>query len=49
MTNVWVDIGGIQSRSDPKVYVVQTATEAIKRCILMATDQGDLVIDPTAG
>ena len=49
MTNVWVDIGGIQSRSDPKVYVVQTATEAIKRCILMATDPGDLVIDPTAG
>ena len=49
MTNVWMDIGGIQSRSDPKVYVVQTATEAIKRCILMATDPGDLVIDPTAG
>ena len=47
--NVWMDIGGIQSRSDPKIYVVQTATEAIQRCILMATDPGDLVLDPTYG
>ena len=45
----WMDIGGVQSRSDPKVYVVQTSTEAIKRCILMATDPGDLVLDPTCG
>ena len=49
LTNVWMDIGGIQSRTDPKVYVVQTAAEAIKRCILMATDTGDLVLDPTCG
>ena len=48
-TNVWMDIGGVQSRTDPKVYVVQTATEAIKRCILMTTDPGDLVLDPTCG
>jgi len=48
-TNIWLDIGGIQSRTDPKIYVVQTATEAIKRCILMATDPGDLVLDPTCG
>ncbi len=48
-TNVWLDIGGVQSRSDPKVFVVQTATEAIKRCILMTTDPGDLVLDPTCG
>jgi len=47
--NVWMDIGGIQSRSDPKIYVVQTATEAIQRCILMSTDPGDLVLDPTCG
>ena len=47
--NVWLDIGGVQSRTDPKVYVVQTANEAIKRCILMATDPGDLVLDPTCG
>ena len=45
----WMDIGGVQSRVDPKVYVVQTATEAIKRCIVMATDPGDLVLDPTCG
>ncbi|MBX3055476.1 MAG: site-specific DNA-methyltransferase [Anaerolineae bacterium] len=45
----WMDIGGVQSRSDPKVYVVQTATEAVKRCILMTTDPGDLVLDPTCG
>lgn len=45
----WMDIGGVQSRSDPKIYVVQTATEAIKRCVLMATDPGDLVLDPTCG
>ncbi len=31
------------------VYVVQTATEVIKRCILMTTDPGDLVLDPTCG
>jgi len=49
MSNVWLDIGGIQSRTDPKVYVVQTATEAVKRCLLMTTDPGDLVLDPTCG
>lgn len=45
----WMDIGGVQSRADPKVYVVQTATEAIKRCLVMTTDPGDLVLDPTCG
>lgn len=45
----WMDIGGVQSRSDPKIYVVQTATEAIKRCVLLTTDPGDLVLDPTCG
>ena len=49
LSNVWNDIGGIQSRADPKIYVVQTATEAVKRCLLMATDPGDLVLDPTCG
>ena len=49
MSNVWSDFGGIQSRADPKVYVVQTATTAIQRCILMASDPGDLVLDPTCG
>ncbi|HEX9411915.1 MAG TPA: DNA methyltransferase, partial [Ktedonobacterales bacterium] len=49
LTNVWTDIGGIQSRSDPIIYVVQTSTSVIERCMLMATDPGDLVIDPTCG
>ena len=35
--------------SDPRLYVVQTATKVIQRCILMATDPGDLVLDPTCG
>ena len=50
ITNNWGDAsGGVQSRSDPKVYVVQTATVIIQRCILMTTDPGDLVLDPTCG
>ena len=48
--NLWTDIGGtVQSRSDPKVYVVQTGTAPVQRCILMTTDPGDLVLDPTCG
>ncbi len=46
---VWEDIGGIQSRADPKIYAVQTATSAVQRCLLMTTDPGDLVLDPTCG
>jgi adenine-specific DNA-methyltransferase len=49
LTNIWSDIGSVQSRSDPKVYVVQTAASVIERCILMATDPGDIVLDPTCG
>jgi adenine-specific DNA-methyltransferase len=49
LTNLWPDIGGIQSRSDPKIYVVQTSTTAVQRCLLMTTDPGDLVFDPTCG
>ena len=50
LDNLWIDLsGGITSRSDPKIYVVQTSTKVIQRCILMATDPGDLVLDPTCG
>lgn len=50
LTNFWSDVaGGIQSRNDPKIYVVQTSTEVVKRCLLMTTDPGDLVLDPTCG
>ena len=48
--NVWSDVsGGITSRADPKIYVVQTSTSIVERCILMTTDPGDLVLDPTCG
>lgn len=49
LNNAWEDLGGVQSRADPKVYVVQTPTTVIQRCMLMATDPGDLVLDPTCG
>jgi len=49
ITNAWTDIGGVQSRADPKVYVVQSPTTLIQRCLLMTTDPGDLVLDPTCG
>lgn len=48
--NFWSDVsGGITSRTDPKIYVVQTSTKIVERCLLMATDPGDLVLDPTCG
>jgi len=49
LANTWMDIGGIQSRADPKIYAVQTSTTTIARCIFMTTDPGDLVFDPTCG
>lgn len=45
LTAPWNDTVG----ADDKNYVVQTNTEIIKRCILMTTDPGDLVLDPTCG
>lgn len=48
LDNVW--FGTIISTfSKEKKYVVQTSTEAIKRALLMTTDPGDLVFDPTCG
>jgi adenine-specific DNA-methyltransferase len=48
--NLWYDISGsVQSRSDPKVYVVQSSTSILQRCLLMTTDPGDVVLDPTCG
>ena len=47
-SNLWTDT--ITSGfDDPKVYVVQTNRSVAERCILMATDPGDLVLDPTCG
>lgn len=45
ISNWWDGLGGAK---DP-VYVVQTNTEVVKRCLLMTTDPGDLVLDPTCG
>ncbi len=49
ISSFWADTWGVQSRSDPKRYVVQTSTQVIERCMLMASDPGDLVLDPTCG
>jgi len=49
LSNVWSDVGGIQTRTEGKLYAVQTATKAVERCLLMTTDPGDLVFDPTCG
>jgi len=48
MSNVWTDTG-TGSFTDDKVYVVQTGAKVVERCLLMATDPGDLVLDPTCG
>jgi adenine-specific DNA-methyltransferase len=45
MTAPWGDTVG----ADNKNYVVQTNTNVVQRCILMTTDPGDLVLDPTCG
>lgn len=47
-TDIWSDTGIAGFTSD-KQYVVETSTKVIERCILMTTDPGDLVIDPTCG
>lgn len=49
-TNIWTDIGGaVQSRSDPKIYAVQTGTSLIQRCMHMTSTEGDLVLDISCG
>ena len=47
-TNFWDDTG-TGNFTDDKVYVVQTNTKVVERCILLATDPGDLILDPTCG
>jgi adenine-specific DNA-methyltransferase len=48
LNNQWTDTqtGGY---AEARFYVVQTTAKAIQRCILMTTDPGDLVLDPTCG
>jgi adenine-specific DNA-methyltransferase len=47
-TNTWSDTA-TGNFTDDKVYVVQTGSKVIGRCILLSTDPGDLVLDPTCG
>jgi adenine-specific DNA-methyltransferase len=45
ITNIWSETAPASN----KQYVVQTSTSVIERCMLMTTDPGDLVLDPTCG
>ena len=45
LDHLWSDVAGAHDRR----YVVETNTKVISRCILMTTDPGDLVLDPTCG
>jgi adenine-specific DNA-methyltransferase len=45
ITNLWADTFGATNQT----YVVQTSTLVVERCMLMVSDPGDLVIDPTCG
>ena len=45
LENSWSD----QPAAESKLYVVETADKFIQRCLLMTTDPGDLVLDPTCG
>ena len=48
LTNIWMDT--MESTfAVQRTYVVQTSTKVVQRCLLMATDPGDLVLDPTCG
>ena len=48
ITNIWTD-STQAGFVDNKLYVVQTVSKVVERCILMTTDPGDLVLDPTCG
>lgn len=45
LTNLWHDLAG----TPDKQYVVQTNPRVVERCMLMTTEPGDLVLDPTCG
>lgn len=48
VNNIWGDVK-FSSRSEDKTYIVQTSARTVQRCLLMTTDPGDLVLDPTCG
>ena len=45
INSLWIGVGPASN----KIYAVQTSPELVKRCILMSTDPGDLIFDPTCG
>jgi adenine-specific DNA-methyltransferase len=47
LENSWHDTAA--GFSEKKIYVVQTSPRVVERCLLMTTDPGDLVLDPTCG
>jgi adenine-specific DNA-methyltransferase len=47
LDNVWLDTG-TGSFTENQIYVVQTGNKVVQRCVLMATDPGDLVLDRPA-
>jgi adenine-specific DNA-methyltransferase len=47
--NIWTDTVGQNQLGGEKLFVVQTALKIVERCLLMTTDPGDLVLDPTCG
>lgn len=49
IVDIWMDTMGQTKFGGDKLYVVQTANRIIERCMLMTTDPGDLVLDPTCG
>jgi adenine-specific DNA-methyltransferase len=49
INNIWTDTAIAGFSGEEKVFVVQTAKKVVQRCLLMTTDPGDLVFDPTCG
>ena len=49
LSNVWADTVGQNQLGGEKIYIVQTALKIVERCLLMTTDPGDMVLDPTCG
>ncbi|MCC6195161.1 MAG: site-specific DNA-methyltransferase [Burkholderiales bacterium] len=49
ISNIWTDTVGQNQFGGSKMYVVQTALTAVRRCMAMCSDPGDLVLDPTCG
>jgi adenine-specific DNA-methyltransferase len=48
LTSLWTDTA-VSGFADPRMYVVQTSPLVVQRCVLMSSDPGDLVLDPTCG